>query len=507
MRHELARRSSLHGPLWPVAALDARAASSQVKRMRPSLLPSAITLLLMLAAAGIASAADAQNRVAAVAVNDEWKFDRVTLTDGKTIEGLLIADDSLTDIDFAEVHRRPGKPMSIVIRPLPRSAVGSVMRLEPAERQILRQRLDRFIHRAAIESRRMEDLKLSSSERDGVKYWHYRGDWFWLESSTDEATTRRAAVRLEQVFTGYRQILPPRRNSQRRLKIMLFGETDRYAAFLRGLGLEITNPAFFAADFNIVAAGSDVNRLNEQLVRTRATHAAARKRLEEQIDRLPEQLRVLANQMRKSGVPDSERKAVLASEQRIWQERQQRLLEDIAQAERHNARTCEALTSGMFARLYHEAFHAYLDNYVYPHHEYDVPRWLNEGLAMTFEGGQLDGDTLRIDAPNRRALEVLQADLRGPNAMSLAELLSADVDQFLPAHQRGEGQASRLYAYSWGLAYYLTFDLSLVNAPGFVKYIAPAATPANPTRRFEEWTGKSLAEFEKQWRAAILAMR
>ena len=44
----------------------------------------------------------------------------------------------------------------------------------------------------------------------------------------------------------------------------------------------------------------------------------------------------------------------------------------------------------MFARAYHESFHAYLENYVYPHDHYDVPRWLNEGLAVMMEGGILD---------------------------------------------------------------------------------------------------------------------
>ena len=49
----------------------------------------------------------------------------------------------------------------------------------------------------------------------------------------------------------------------------------------------------------------------------------------------------------------------------------------------------------MFRRLAHEAFHAYLETYVYPRQAYDVPRWLNEGLAQTFEAGLLeDADVL-----------------------------------------------------------------------------------------------------------------
>ena len=67
-------------------------------------------------------------------------------------------------------------------------------------------------------------------------------------------------------------------------------------------------------------------------------------------------------------------------------------------------------------RLYHEAFHAYLRNNVYPRQKYDVPPWLNEGLAVIFEGGLLEGNTLRVDAPNPVALKKLKADMAGPAA-------------------------------------------------------------------------------------------
>jgi hypothetical protein len=438
---------------------------------------------------------------------DDWKFDRIVLSTGRTIEGLILAGDDEADVEFVEVRRHSGKPMNLVIRPIERRTIGSISALDDADRTRLRARLDKFIHRATIEARRMEDIKLSLDLRDDVKYWQYHGNWFWLESTADEETTRRAAVRIEQIFTAYRQILPPRRSSQRRLKIMLFGAESQYAAFLGGLGLEIANPAFFAADFNVVAAGSNINHFTEQLAATGAQHKHAREQFDAEVARLPARLAALADQLRKNGVPESDRKAVIASEQRTWQERRQKLVEDIAHADRRNASKFEQVTGEMFARLYHEAFHAYLDNYVYPHHEFNVPRWLNEGLALTFEGGLLEGDTLRIDAPNRRVLRVLQDDLRGPNPMSLAELLSADADAFLPAHKDGEGSAARLYAYSWGLAYYLTFDQSLLDSPTFAEFVAPTSSNYPAISRFEKLVGESLDKFEQSWRAAMLKMR
>ena len=50
-----------------------------------------------------------------------------------------------------------------------------------------------------------------------------------------------------------------------------------------------------------------------------------------------------------------------------------------------------------------------------------MPPWLNEGLAVIFEGGLLEGNTLRVDAPNPVALKKLKADLAGPAAAGIGE--------------------------------------------------------------------------------------
>ena len=97
----------------------------------------------------------------------------------------------------------------------------------------------------------------------------------------------------------------------------------------------------------------------------------------------------------------------------------------------------EKVTRQMFTRLYHEAFHAYLENCVYPHDRHDVPLWLNEGLAVLFEGGMLESGTLRIDAPDAAALRRLKADLAGDRPLTLTALLAADRSLFAPTRDDG----------------------------------------------------------------------
>ena len=164
-----------------------------------------------------------------------------------------------------------------------------------------------------------------------------------------------------------------------------------------------------------------------------------------------------------------------------------------------------AVTGNMFRSLAHESFHAWLDTHVYPHDEHDVPRWLNEGLAQVFESGQLDGDSLRLDAPDRGRLAALREDLSSGQPLPLAQLLMASERQFLGPHAGGTPQ--RHYLYAWGLAHYLTFHHNLLATGKLDKYVAQSSRELNPIARFESLTGQPLGEFESAWRAAMLEGR
>ncbi len=160
----------------------------------------------------------------------------------------------------------------------------------------------------------------------------------------------------------------------------------------------------------------------------------------------------------------------------------------------------------MFARIYHETFHAYLENYVFPHAKWKTPRWLNEGLAVMFESGVLEGDTLRVDAPNAAALKRLKADLSGPRPLGLERLLATDGAAFLQLHGSDAAASDRLYAYAWGLAYYLVFQQRLLSNPALAEYVSPAAERLGPVPRFERLVGMTLGQFEPRWRAYVLAL-
>lgn len=427
----------------------------------------------------------------------EW----VELLDGRRYEGYIESEDDLW-VHLVQIRRPPGRPMHLVIRPIEREAVAKVVRLDASRRAELRRRVEQFIQRSRIEAARMEAVRLDKKDGAGERRYHYDGKWFTLESHTDELFTRRIIVRLEQIFTAYRQILPPRTTSEEPPRLVIFGTVEEYRSRLAEMGIHIDSPACFVPAENLVLAGSELARFAAQLVEVKARHGRLRSELERLEKQLASRLAEIAEQLRKRGAPREEISKLMRKERRKFEYQMEEIRRELERSDRENARKFDDLTQQMFARLYHEAFHAYLENHVFPSRTHDVPRWLNEGLAVMFAQGILESDTLRIDAPNGDALKRLQADLRGEGPLSLAALLRAGPRAFL-----ADERANRYYSYSWGMAYYLAFEKRLLYDSALDRYVRPASSDAPPVRRFEELVGMPLAEFEKGWRAYILTLR
>jgi hypothetical protein len=429
-------------------------------------------------------------------------LESVVLHDGKRFEG-FIKSESPTSIEFLEVHRTPGKPMSYLVRSIDRKLIAQADRLPDAEHEALWTRLEQHKHRTAIEARRMEDLALASKRREGDTVWQYAGTGFSLQSTASEAMTRRAIVRLEQIFAAYRQVLPPRGTSGGRLTIRIFGDVQQYHQALAELGLAIRNPAVYLQDTNTILAGSNLNQFDAQLAEVQIHHQKIRDEFDALVAAAPGKIKQLREQLTASDVPAAERQRIVAAQQKKWEEQRTAARRKIVAIDRRNADKFNEVAGQMFRRLAHEAFHAYLETFVYPRATHDVPRWLNEGLAQTFEAGLLEAGSLRIDAPNLVALERLQSDLRGGDPLPLATLLEARSDTFLSGHADDGRSVSRLYYYSWGLAYYLAFEQGVLGSTEFEAYLNPSSS-ATPVERFEKLVGMPLTQFEPRWRNAML---
>jgi hypothetical protein len=436
------------------------------------------------------------------AVSTNWPMETLRFKDGRVLKGLLQSQRE-GEIEFIDIVRPPGKPMYGVLYPIAPKEVDTITKLPEKDRKALARRFEQFRHRAVIEAGRMEALPIEVEKRDRQTWRVYRGNWFTLESTADEATTRRCIVRIEQTFRAYRLILPPRATERRNLRVVLHGSMDEYRTYLRTLGLDITNPAYFSVAQNAIVAGSDLSQYSIELAKASAQSEATRKEYVYLDRRLPEKLKQLREEMQRRGFSKTEINDELQARRNAWSVEMRTMEQQLAEIRRRNDARFAQVTQDMFRRLNHEAFHAYVANYALPGDRGELPRWLNEGLAQIFESGQLEADALRVDAPDKALLERLQEDLRSAEPLPLRQLLTADGRQFVATH--GSEHTDRNYLYAWGLAWYLTFEFDLLQGDRLEGYAG--TPPANAVQRFEQVTGAPLAKFEAQWREAMLKLR
>lgn len=439
-----------------------------------------------------------------------WKCDVLHMKSGGVYRGAILerTDD---EIKFVNIARPRGKRMNLVLISFDAQSVESIELLTPSERKALCQQIQPLLaskSMSVIEAGRMEDITLTQEERGGRPWFLYQNPWFQLESSADEESTRRCAVRVEQILRAFRQVLPPRTEGRGALRVVLFGSMDEYRRHVEALGLRIDNPAYYSTAENMIVAGSDLVRYRERLQAIRLENNRLKERLQQADRDRNRRLVETAARLQAAGIAREKIDEELRIRKAAWDREYRALLGqagdggDIAEINRRNEQVFQSVTEQMFRRLYHEAFHAYLENYVFPAPDHHVPRWLNEGLAQVFECGQLDADTLRIDAPNEKALNLLRRDLQSRHPLRLAQVLSADDRAFLVTH--GDAQASDLYyAYSWGLAWYLTFERDLLDDDKLEQYVTARQTQNRPVSNFEHLVGLPLDQFESLWREAM----
>lgn len=435
-----------------------------------------------------------------------WQTEQVVLRDGRTLRGLISWEEA-GSLELVEIRQPPGKRMFLIVRPIELTLVERIVRLAPADREELAGRIYRFRNRARIEATRLQSVSLTRVGDADESEWRYTGSWFDLESSADEATTRRLIVDLDQRFRAFRQLLPVRRQPTGRLRVVVRDRLADYFALVEERGLNLQNLACYDASQNLILAGSDLDRYRRELANVAQRHRRLREELARETRALEKDLarrREILEQQ--NGLPDDWSKIVKAAYRRL-RDRRQTLQDQITAAERRNRAALDARLGRMLGRLHHEAFHAYLDNYVYDRDSYDIPRWLNEGLAQVCETGLVEDGVLRIDAPRADALARLQRELASDAALTVTELLEADPSRFLVFHSRAGTSSARHYSYSWGLAHHLAFSRSLVGTAALDEYFSLASKRLPPRARFERLVGVPLDVFEREWREEMLNLR
>jgi hypothetical protein len=367
--------------------------------------------------------------------------------------------------------------------------------LPDAERQRLRQRLDAVLmeHRTLAEHLKSLDsgTKTSKSSEEALDLrpaaWiseapapamEYRSTHFRLLSNARPEVVKLAAIELEQVYAAYARTLPPRAAGAPTLIVLTASLAD-YQQLLRGLGLNLTNPAFYDADKNQVVCASDLQRLADDLEKARQHHS----RLLSQLVQREAELREAYH----GNVPSEIRAPLEEARTRI------------RATEARNTEAFQRARARLFQRLYHEAFHAYLANFVYPPDQNTVPRWLNEGLAQVFETAIVEAGELRIGHVDPERLASLRQALAHDALVPLPELLQAGPRPFQVAHASQQQASDRYYLTSWALTFHLMFQRQLLGTR-LDEYVRALHRGSDPVEAFRDLVAQPLGAFDKNFR-------
>jgi uncharacterized protein DUF1570 len=431
----------------------------------------------------------------------KWSFDELALTNGATLQGLILSEDA-DGMRFQSVSRPPGRPTVTLTSHFTKAEIARIKRLSDSDRAALKERLAELDPSGAGERKRMESLELvATDEWPPGPAKRYESDYFTLVSTGSDELVRRAAVRLEQVYIAFTRFLPPTVKDARPTKIMLATDEGEYKALLGSVGkADLLNRAVFDPANNRVLCGTEMKRLGSELQTGRlhlSQQLAALAKYESEVVKLYRQPEL----KRHLDASALERRRLYA-------------------ADRENGAKFDRATAGIFAVLYHEAFHAYVGTFVYPPIKSDevkagrgtgeLPRWLNEGLAQVFETSVVEAGELRADAPHRDRLQRVKESLRNKNTpwlVPLADLLRTGKEVFLASHQNEKGAAERAYLTSWAVAYYLTFERHLIGVEAFRRYLIQINSGGDPRKAFEELVGQELPEFEKSWHNYFLRLQ
>lgn len=434
---------------------------------------------------------------------EEWKYDVVLRKKGEPLQGLVL-ENTAQLVTIRCITRKKGAPTVTFMEYIPREEIAEVVLLGPPEREKLQKRLNSLRNEQKLLS---EQLKLLDPKTHPEIFkvdlvslktvdWpiepfgnalQYTSTHFVLISNAREEMIQLVAMRLEQVYAAYSRYLPPRSTSAGPTTILLVRSLPEYQNHLQKLDRIFINQGYFDLQKNQVVCGSDLQRIGDDLEKSRSSHQRLIQELEDRKAEL--------NQAYKGKVPPELLVPIKAS------------LEQIKLTEERNNKAFLTAKQRLFQRLYHEAFHAYLNNSVYPAEQYSVPLWLNEGLAQIFESAIFEAGELQVGHADKERLDAVRKALERKELLHLIDLLRSGPEQFQVARSASQQVSHQTYLASWALTFHLTFERKILGSKAMDEYVRSLKRGVDPLVAFTTMTGQTLADFEKAHLRYLEALR
>src|SRR5262249_31293953 len=187
------------------------------------------------------------------------------------IKGLVVRETP-SEVLLWMVSRKPGERAFARLWTEPREEIDSVEKLDGRDRKLLVERVKALDPSGKLETERMKSLQLQEIPSKGdstATALRYNSVYFTLESNAEEDLVRRAAVRLDQIYSSYARFLPPRLDSGEPTTILLVRSFDDFQRVLKDKGRTLLNPAVYNSEANRIVCWSELQKLGEDMGRAR----------------------------------------------------------------------------------------------------------------------------------------------------------------------------------------------------------------------------------------------
>lgn len=451
--------------------------------------------------------------------------DIVKLKSGEEQHGLIVEDnDKQVVIDLIMAGKHVSKTMFVRTTYL-RGEVEEVRPLTSEQRAGVRAWFEKAQSQAQTDTLSEQSLKVEAHEwpaqKAGAKIpcRKVELEHFTIEANTSEEFLRKAAYRLGKVYNAYKDHFGVERNQGQKIRVVLFNSMEQYQAAIGGA---IKNPAFYAPDLKLISAGCEVAKYEALIKDVRRQHGeldkalegwkkkidAARADIQAQVSRYYE----LANKGGRGITPEN--KAVLDAIQGEktraqlalgqMERKATEIQDEIHALNRRNDVVFQEIAGQMFATLYHEGFHAFLDNFLFPEElRKNVPLWLNEGLAQYFEAARIENNRFVLGQEDRIKMAILRKWNKASQLVPLASLAVAESKEFLVQDMSNAENSTKHYLQAWALVHMLG-EKNRLTMPVLREYVQSLKGGKPPLEALPVLTGTKNEELQKAWENKLL---
>ncbi|MCW8129001.1 MAG: DUF1570 domain-containing protein [Planctomycetota bacterium] len=446
--------------------------------------------------------------------------DVIKLRNGETQHGLIVSENEKeVTVDLVMSGKTVTKTMFARMT-YRRGEIDEIKAITPEQRAAVRAYFERTESQAKEDTLNEQMIQIqphqwpSKDPEKKIPCKKVELENFTIESNTSDEFLRKVAFRLGKVFGAYRQHFGIERNQDVKVRVVIFNSMAEYQAAIGG---QIMNPAFYAPDLKLISAGCDVAQYEDMIKEIRAHYARLDRELEEwkkkidaaradiqgQVSRYYE----AANRGGKGITPQDKAllDAIQGEKTRLQlylgqlEKHANEVQDQIFALNRRNDIVFQQATGAMFATLYHEGFHAFLDNYLFPDDlRKSVPLWLNEGLAQYFEAARIENNRFILGQEDRAKMAMLRTWNKANELVPLASLAVAESKEFLVKDLSNVENSTKHYLQAWALTHLLG-EAGRLNMPTLRGYVQALKDGKPPLHALPLLTGMSNEQLQTKW--------